>query len=105
MRVSSVAWICEDIRTVREMARLTASVSHNHPEGYKGAEAVASAIYLARTGDSKEEIRSYIGANDSSSSLAHYGMPRRSGRYPWGSGEDPYQHSKDFLHIISPGIW
>jgi DNA-binding NarL/FixJ family response regulator len=44
-----------------------------------------------------EEIRSYIGANDSSSSLAHYGMPRRSGRYPWGSGEDPYQHSKDFL--------
>ena len=60
MRVSSVAWICEDIQTVREMARLTASVSHNHPEGYKGAEAVASAIFLARTGSSKEEIRAYI---------------------------------------------
>ena len=29
--------------------------------------------------------------------LLHYGMPRRSGRYPWGSGEDPYQHSKDFV--------
>ena len=29
--------------------------------------------------------------------LMHYGMPRRSGRYPWGSGDDPYQHSKDFL--------
>jgi len=29
--------------------------------------------------------------------LEHYGMPRRSGRYPWGSGEDPYQHSKDFV--------
>lgn len=29
--------------------------------------------------------------------LMHYGMPRRSGRYPWGSGEDPYQHSKDFV--------
>lgn len=29
--------------------------------------------------------------------LAHYGIPRRSGRYPWGSGEDPYQHSRDFL--------
>jgi len=29
--------------------------------------------------------------------LAHYGMPRRSGRYPWGSGEDPYQRSKDFV--------
>lgn len=44
-----------------------------------------------------EEIRSYIGANDGSETLAHYGMPRRSGRYPWGSGDDPYQHSKDFL--------
>ena len=29
--------------------------------------------------------------------LIHYGMPRRSGRYPWGSGEDPYQHGRDFL--------
>ena len=44
-----------------------------------------------------EEIMSYIGASDESNSIAHYGMPRRSGRYPWGSGEDPYQHSNDFL--------
>ena len=44
-----------------------------------------------------EEIRSYIGANDDSCTIAHYGIPRRSGRYPWGSGEDPYQHSIDFL--------
>ena len=29
--------------------------------------------------------------------LMHYGMPRRSGRYPWGSGKDPYQHCTDFL--------
>ena len=29
--------------------------------------------------------------------LLHYGMPRRSGRYPWGSGDEPYQHSRDFL--------
>lgn len=32
--------------------------------------------------------------------LVHYGMPRRSGRYPWGSGEDPYQHSRDFLSRV-----
>lgn len=32
--------------------------------------------------------------------LLHYGMPRRSGRYPWGSGEDPYQHGRDFLGRI-----
>jgi DNA-binding NarL/FixJ family response regulator len=44
-----------------------------------------------------EEIMSYVGTNDGSESLAHYGIPRRSGRYPYGSGEDPYQHSIDFL--------
>lgn len=33
--------------------------------------------------------------------LMHYGMPRRSGRYPWGSGENPYQHSGDFLSRVS----
>ena len=32
--------------------------------------------------------------------LIHYGMPRRSGRYPWGSGDDPYQHSGDFLSRV-----
>ena len=32
--------------------------------------------------------------------LMHYGMPRRSGRYPWGSGEDPYQRSADFLSRV-----
>lgn len=33
--------------------------------------------------------------------LIHYGMPRRSGRYPWGSGENPYQHSGDFLSRVN----
>ena len=47
-----------------------------------------------------EEIRSYIGASDGSETLAHYGMPRRSGRYPWGSGDDPYQHGRDFLSRV-----
>ena len=60
MRVSSVAWIYDDLNTVRKMARLSAEVTHNHPEGMKGAEATASAIYLARTGKSKEEIKAYI---------------------------------------------
>ncbi|HHW94178.1 MAG TPA: ADP-ribosylglycohydrolase family protein [Clostridiaceae bacterium] len=60
MRVSSVGWLFHDLAKVRQMARLSADVSHNHPEGIKGAEAVASAIFLARTGSSKEEIREYI---------------------------------------------
>ena len=46
-----------------------------------------------------EEMLSYLGSADSMNEedLMHYGMPRRSGRYPWGSGEDPYQHGRDFL--------
>jgi ADP-ribosylglycohydrolase len=60
MRVSSVAWLFNDIATVRAMARLSADVTHNHPEGIKGAEATAAAIFLARTGHSKTAIKSYI---------------------------------------------
>lgn len=60
MRVSSVAWLYDDLETVRKMARLTASVTHNHPEGIKGAEATASAIFMARSGSSKAEIRDFI---------------------------------------------
>ena len=60
MRVSSAAWLYNDLETVRSMARLSAEVSHNHPEGIKGAEATASAIFLARTGNTKEEIKAYI---------------------------------------------
>ena len=46
-----------------------------------------------------EEIDSYLGSAEMTEGefLAHYGMPRRSGRYPWGSGKDPYQSSRDFL--------
>ena len=53
MRVSSVAWLFNDLNTVREAARLSAEVTHNHPEGIKGAEATATDIYIARTGHSK----------------------------------------------------
>ena len=60
MRVSSVAWLYNDLDSVRRAARISASVSHNHPEGIKGAESVASAIFLARSGKSKAEIKDYI---------------------------------------------
>ena len=60
MRVSSVGWLFDDIETTRHIAALTASVTHNHPEGIKGAQATASAIFLAITGSSKAEIKSYI---------------------------------------------
>ena len=60
MRVSSAGWLCDTLDETRHMARLTAEVTHNHPEGIKGAETTASAIYLARTGRSKEEIKAYL---------------------------------------------
>jgi len=60
MRVSAAGWLYATTEETRHMARLTAEVTHNHPEGIKGAEAAASAIYLARTGHSKEEIKAYI---------------------------------------------
>ena len=60
MRVSPAAWLYDDLTTVRKIARLTAEVTHNHPEGIKGAEATAAAIFLGRTGHTKAEIKAYL---------------------------------------------
>ena len=60
MRVSAVGWIANDLETTRKIARWTAEVTHNHPEGIKGAEAIASAIFLARSFKTKDEIKDYI---------------------------------------------
>ncbi|MDG2990699.1 ADP-ribosylglycohydrolase family protein [Candidatus Synechococcus calcipolaris G9] len=60
MRVSPVAYVGQDLDTVLELAKASASVTHNHPEGIKGAQSTAAAIFLARTGTSKEEIKTYI---------------------------------------------
>ena len=63
MRVSSVAWLFDELESVRAVARLSAEVSHNHPEGIKGALATSDAIFLARTGSNKEEIKQHIENN------------------------------------------
>ena len=60
MRVSSVGWLFDTIEETRRYAKLTSEVTHDHPEGIKGAEAAASAIFLARNGSAKDEIRKYI---------------------------------------------
>ncbi len=60
MRVSPVGWLYDTLERTRKVARWTAEVTHNHPEGIKGAESTASAIYLARNNASKEEIKQYI---------------------------------------------
>ena len=60
MRVSPAAWVTDDLERVRTLAKLSAEVTHNHPEGIKGAEAIAGSVFLARTGASKEEIKSFV---------------------------------------------
>lgn len=60
MRVSAVGWLYDSLENTRTVAKATANVTHNHPEGIKGAEATASAIFMARNGSSKKEIKKYI---------------------------------------------
>ena len=60
MRVSPVGFAFNTIEEVLTEAQRSAEVTHNHPEGIKGAQAIASAIFLARTGKEKKEIAGYI---------------------------------------------
>jgi ADP-ribosylglycohydrolase len=61
MRVSPVGFAAGSLNEALAEAARSAAVSHNHPEGIKGAQAVAAAIFLARQGLSKEEIRDHVG--------------------------------------------
>ncbi len=63
MRVSPVGWIFDSLEETLWYAKISAAVTHDHPEGIKGAQAIAAAIYLARTAHSKDEIRKYIDKN------------------------------------------
>ena len=60
MRVSPVGFAFSSEDEVLQQAKMTAEISHNHPEGIKGAQATAIAVFLARTGTAKEQIRSRI---------------------------------------------
>ena len=60
MRVSPCAYVARSFEEAIALSRAVTEVTHNHPEGIKGAEAVTVAIYVARTGTSKADIREYI---------------------------------------------
>ena len=60
MRVSPVAWAAESLEACQALARASAEVTHNHPDGIAGALTVAGAVYLARTGEGKDAIRDYV---------------------------------------------
>jgi ADP-ribosylglycohydrolase len=63
MRVSPMGWAFDSLEEVLLQAKGSAEVTHNHPEGIKGAQAAAAAVFMARTGKSKDEIKIYISKN------------------------------------------
>ena len=60
MRVSPVGWFYDDLDRVLHEAERSAAVTHNHPDGVRGAQSVAGAVFLARTGASKAELRRFV---------------------------------------------
>ena len=60
MRASACGWLAQSVEDALDLGRRSAMITHNHPEGIKGAQAVATAIYLARTGSTKAKIHQYI---------------------------------------------
>lgn len=59
MRISAVGWMCDNEEELKEMSSIITGVTHNHPEGIKGAEVTAMMILKARQGATKEELREY----------------------------------------------
>ncbi|MGN0813593.1 MAG: ADP-ribosylglycohydrolase family protein [Candidatus Coproplasma sp.] len=62
MRISPVGWVADSEEEVKTLSRQVTEISHDHPEGIKGAECVAMAVYLARIGKNKEYIRRRLAA-------------------------------------------
>ena len=60
MRVSAVGWFFDTLEETERVAKISAEITHNHPEGIKGAQATAAAIWMARNGKSKADIKAYI---------------------------------------------
>lgn len=60
MRISPVGFAFDDLATVLARAEEYTAITHNHPEGIKGGQSVAAAVFLARTGKTRKEIRHYI---------------------------------------------
>ena len=60
MRASAAGWFFDTLEETERVAGISAAITHNHPEGIKGAQATAAAIWMARQGQDKEEIRTYL---------------------------------------------
>ena len=88
MRVAPVGWLYDSYSRTREVARWTAEVTHNHPEGVKGAEFTAAAIYLARNGANKRQIKEEL-------QIFNYDLSRTLDDI-----RPTYKHVEDCMHTI-----
>ena len=93
MRVSAAGWIYDTVDRTREVAAATARVTHNHPEGIKGAEAVASVIFMARNQMTKEEIKRYV--------VSEFGYDLNRTLEEIRPG---YHHVEDCMHTVPEAI-
>ncbi len=93
MRVSAAGWLYDTVDRTREVAAATARVTHNHPEGIKGAEATASVIFMARNQMGKEEIKKYVEEN------FFYNLNRTLAEIRPG-----YHHVEDCMHTVPEAI-
>lgn len=93
MRVSPVGWIYNNPWRTQEVARWTAEITHNHPKGIKGAEATATAIFMARSGYSKEQI------SDMMKTMFEYDVTR-----PLSEIRPTYRHVEDCMHTVPEAI-
>lgn len=111
MRVSAVGWLADSLEDAEELAALSAAPTHNHPEGIKGAQAVAGAIYLARTGKKRYDIRDYVGSRygyNMSRSLEDIKQSYRFDMTCQGSVPEAiiaFLESEDFEQAIRKAIW
>ena len=83
MRVAAVGWKYDTLEETERVAELSASITHDHPEGVKGAQATAAAIFLARTGSTKQQIKEYIESRFGYDLSVHTDVIRRI--YGWES--------------------
>lgn len=80
MRVSPVAWVANSLDECIKLAKISAEVTHNHPEGIKGAITIAVAIWLYRNGYSKDDIINYI-TNETDYKLQSYDDLKKSHQF------------------------
>ena len=83
MRVAAVGWKYDTLEETERVAELSASITHDHPEGVKGAQATAAAIFLARTGSTTQQIKEYIESRFGYDLSVHTEVIRRI--YGWES--------------------